>query len=123
MRFSGEAGVLLHLVYGEGVELRPGLAGDLVSAEDYPGEGQAGLVALADQTAKTIARMFATSTRPTLLSVNAAFRPMTADGAPVRRFIPNVEDLYAIVAHPGVILAPQLGRLAADEVLGTEAAL
>ncbi|WP_164901856.1 NAD(P)/FAD-dependent oxidoreductase [Neorhizobium lilium] len=120
MRFAGGAGVLRHLVYGEGVELRSGLADELVSAEDYPDDGQAGLAALADRTATTIARMFALSARPTLLSVNAAYRPMTDDGAPVRRFLPNVEGLYAIVAHPGVILAPQLGRLAADEVLGTE---
>lgn len=123
MRFAGGAGVLRHLVYGEGIELRPGLAGDLVSAEDYPGDGQAGLATLADRTATTIARMFALSARPTLLCVNAAYRPMTDDGAPVQRFLPNVEGLYAIVAHPGVILAPQLGRLAADEVLGTEGAL
>lgn len=83
MRFAGGAGFLRHLVYGEGVELRPGLAGDLVSAEDYPDDGKAGLAALADRTAATIARMFALSARPALLSVDATYRPMTDDGAPI----------------------------------------
>ncbi|QWK80440.1 NAD(P)/FAD-dependent oxidoreductase [Ochrobactrum sp. BTU1] len=118
MRFAGGRGVLRHLICGVGVELRPGLAGDFVSAEDYPFDGKAGLPALADRTSSTIARMFALSERPTLLSVNAAYRPMTEDGVPLRRFLTDVEGLYAIVAHPGVILAPQLGRLAAEEMLG-----
>jgi len=34
---------------------------------------------------------------------------------PVRGFL--VEGLYVLVAHPGVILAPRLGRLAAGEII------
>jgi glycine/D-amino acid oxidase-like deaminating enzyme len=117
MRFSAEAGAARHLLYGQGLELRPDRAGGLVSAEDYPNEGEAGLAELAKRTAATITRMFALTSRPSLLSVGAAYRPMTDGGSPLRTFLPEVEGLYAVIAHPGVILAPRLGRLAAEEIV------
>ena len=118
MRFTREPDLLRHLIYGEGLELRPGRAGDLVSAEDYPSDGEAGLSALAERTAAMVERMFTPSERPSLITIRSAYRPMTPDGTPLRRFLPEVEGLYVTVAHPGVILAPQVGRLAADEIVG-----
>jgi glycine/D-amino acid oxidase-like deaminating enzyme len=43
---------------------------------------------------------------------------MTGDDQPLNGFIPHVEGLYALVAHPGVMLAPYLGRLAAKTIAG-----
>lgn len=117
MRFSADAGLARHLLFDGELELRPGLAGDLVSAADYPEEGEAGLQALAERTAAKITALFAPRPEPHLLSVTAAFRPMTADGLPLRKFLPEVEGLYALVAHPGVILAAHLGRLTAEDIV------
>lgn len=45
-------------------------------------------------------------------------RSISTDGLPVTGFAPDVEGCYVLVSHSGVTLAPVLGRLVADEVLG-----
>jgi len=42
---------------------------------------------------------------------------MFADGLPRLGFLQQVEKLYVAAGHPGVILAPLIGRLAAEEIL------
>ncbi|MNH48343.1 hypothetical protein D3C79_1121240 [compost metagenome] len=49
--------------------------------------------------------------------MQAVYRPKTNDGLPLRTFLPGFEGLYVAVAHPGVILAPLLGRLASEDIL------
>jgi glycine/D-amino acid oxidase-like deaminating enzyme len=117
MRFATELGLIRHLLYVLELEVRPGLAGDLVSAAEYPEEGDAGLAGLAIRTSAAIAGLFTPQPKLSLLSVNAARRPMTADGLPLQEFLPGVAGLYVAVAHPGVILAPRLGRLAAQDII------
>lgn len=42
---------------------------------------------------------------------------MTSDGVPLNGFLHGVAGVYAVVAHPGVILTPWLGRLAAKATM------
>ena len=44
-------------------------------------------------------------------------RPMFSDGLPRRGFAQHVNGLYLLVGHPGIILAPLLSRLAAEEIV------
>lgn len=44
-------------------------------------------------------------------------RPVFANGLPRTGFVQDVAGLYLLVAHPGIILAPLLSRLAAEELL------
>lgn len=118
MHFDAEYDLMRHLMYGNGLELRPALEGGLVLAEDYPDDGESGLAELAEQTAATITETFTGSPRPTLLSINAARRPMTDDGKSLQKWLSDVQGLYVLVSHPGVISAPRLGRLAAAEIMG-----
>ncbi|MCV3239854.1 NAD(P)/FAD-dependent oxidoreductase [Mesorhizobium sp. ZC-5] len=117
MRFAAEPGLVHHLLCGRGLELRPGLSGGLVSAASFPDEGESGLTGLAERTTGKIAGQFAPVPDLSLLSVNAAYRPLTGDGLPLRTFLPGIAGLYTVVAHPGVILAPYLGRLAAHDIV------
>ncbi|MBK5005564.1 FAD-binding oxidoreductase [Pseudomonas sp. S60] len=117
MRFSAPAGVVRHLVYGNGLELRPALEGGVACAEDAPAEGEAGLPALAEHTAEAIKRMFIGTSGLSLRAVSICRRPMTQGGEPVRGYLPGAHGVYALIAHPGVILAPYLGRLAAEEIV------
>jgi glycine/D-amino acid oxidase-like deaminating enzyme len=117
MRFAAEPGLMHHLLCGRGLELRPGLSGGLVSAARFPDEGEIGLARLAERTIEKIAGQFTPVPDLTLLSVNAAYRPLTRDGSPLRKFLPGIAGLYTVVAHPGVILAPYLGRLAAQDIV------
>ena len=45
-------------------------------------------------------------------------RPVPPDGLPIVGFTGDVENLYVVVSHSGVHLAPLLGRLAARELTG-----
>ncbi|CAB3965484.1 MULTISPECIES: FAD-binding oxidoreductase [Burkholderia] len=118
MRFAAEPGLISHLLYGQDLEVRVGPSGSLLSAADPPEEGDSGLAALAARTASEISALFADPPTLTPLSAKSALRPMTNDGAPINGFLPGVAGVYAVVAHPGVILAPQLGRLAASAMMG-----
>lgn len=117
MRFAADPGLIRHLLCGRGLELRPGLSGGLASAAMFPDEGETGLTRLAERTIGKIAEQFMPVPDLSLLSVNAAYRPMMEDGSPMRRFLPGIAGLYAVVAHPGVILAPYLGRRAAQDIV------
>ena len=117
MRFEATSAKVDHLLYCEGLELRPDRAGGLVSAADYPLEGDAGLDQLAERTAQTITRILTPAAKPPLKTITAVHRPMMENGKPLRSFLPGIEGLYAIIAHPGVILAPHLGLLAATEII------
>ncbi|MFC7288162.1 NAD(P)/FAD-dependent oxidoreductase [Herminiimonas glaciei] len=117
IRFGVEAGIIRHLLCAPEIELRPALGGGLISAADYPENGEAGLPALATSTGDVIAQLLGMATTPPLLSINAAQRPMTADAVPLCGHVGQINGLYALVAHPGVILAPLLGRRCAEAIL------
>lgn len=53
----------------------------------------------------------------TLESVMIGFRPMPLDKLPVVGAVPGASDVYVVVTHSGVTLAPILGRYATREVL------
>ncbi|VWD09962.1 NAD(P)/FAD-dependent oxidoreductase [Burkholderia lata] len=118
MRFAAGPGLISHLLYGRDLEVRIGPSGSLLSAADPPEEGDSGLAALAARTASDISGLFAEPPPLTLLSAKSALRPMTNDRAPINGFLAGVAGVYAVVGHPGVILAPQLGRLAASAIMG-----
>lgn len=119
LRFGFATEDLHHLICAQGMELRPSIGGGLVAAADYPDQGESGLPTLAKRTADTIADCFGMDSAPPVLSVKAAQRPMTDDGRPLCGYVGKTEGLWALTAHPGVILAPLLGRLCAESVLST----
>jgi len=45
-------------------------------------------------------------------------RPVFSDGLPRLGLLSEVGNLYLTVGHPGVILAPLIGRMTAQEILG-----
>jgi len=116
IRFAAQQGIR-HLICAQDMELRPSLGAGLVSAADYPENGAAGLPALAARTAQGVARLLGWRAAPAPLSITAAQRPMSVDGKPLCGPVGGVEGLHALLAHPGVILAPLLGRLCAQAVL------
>lgn len=49
--------------------------------------------------------------------VRLGFRPMPTDGLPVVGAVPGAPEIYAVVTHSGVTLAPILGRYVTQEIL------
>ncbi|MGO3872065.1 MAG: NAD(P)/FAD-dependent oxidoreductase [Alcaligenes sp.] len=119
MRFDAGKNVIQHLLCAQDLELRPGKEAGLMSALDYPQQGEAGLQALADETCQAIAQLLQLPVPPRLHSIEVGFRPMTLSKLPLCGPIGAVEDLFAVIAHPGVILAPLLGKRAVQAVLAS----
>lgn len=119
LRFGFATEALHHLICAQDMELRPSIGGTLVAAADYPDQGESGLPALARRTAQSIAECFGMDSAAPVLSISAAQRPMTDDGRPLCGYVGEFDGLMAVVAHPGVIFAPLLGRLCAESVLRT----
>lgn len=117
IRFAAQQQGIRHLLCAQDMELRPSLGAGLVSAADYPENGAAGLPALAARTAQGVARLLGWRAAPAPLSITAAQRPMTVDGKPLCGPVGQIEGLHALLTHPGVILAPLLGRRCAQAVL------
>lgn len=115
LRFKTDEKLLKHLICNADLELRPDIDGNLVVAADYPERGEDGLADLGTETGQLIGDLFSDS-RISLLSIAAASRPMTKNGLPFQQFLPGVEGVYAVVGHPGIMLAPRLGKIAAQDV-------
>jgi len=52
-----------------------------------------------------------------LKSAEVGERPVFSDGMPRFGFLPGIGNLFLAVGHPGVILAPLIGRLTAEQIL------
>ncbi|MDF1791026.1 MAG: FAD-binding oxidoreductase [Thalassobaculaceae bacterium] len=57
----------------------------------------------------------------TLIDTEVGWRPMPDDDGPIIGFTSDIGGLYLAAMHGGIILAPVIGRLAADEILGGHA--
>lgn len=55
------------------------------------------------------------------LEFQIGYRSLPADGLPVSGFLSSRARIYGLVTHSGITLAPLLGRLCAEELLGDSA--
>ncbi|MGE8450067.1 MAG: hypothetical protein ACN6OP_05450 [Pseudomonadales bacterium] len=116
LQFASSTCSIKHMLYGRGLELRPSRSGGLVSAADLLDTGKNGRPKLRARTASAIEELIKPPLQLATVSVQSAMMAMTLDGTPLRGFVDSVPGLYAAVAHPGVILAHRLGRLAAGDI-------
>jgi glycine/D-amino acid oxidase-like deaminating enzyme len=145
-RLAGEAGVALpmspspgvlvttapttarvsHIVHAGDVAFRPDGGGRLVlqsraiDADLDPGVRSMG----ADEPPVSALLERGASVLPPLGGVAAqgvriGVRSVAKDGLPVAGFAPGIDNLYLLVSHSGVTLAPVLGRLVAAELTGS----
>lgn len=117
LRFDSRPGLLRRILLAPEMELRAGWPDGLVSAEDLPEEGEPGLPSLAERVGAAIERALRLPAPVRLRSVASAQRPITRDGRPLCGAVGDVEGLHAAVAHPGVMLAPWMGRTLAEAIL------
>ncbi len=117
LRLDADSNLIRHLLCARDLELRPGKERGLMSALDYPLEGEEGLQSLAEETCQSIAQLLQLPSVPRVLSIEIGQRPMTSNKQPLCGPIGTLDGLFAAVAHPGVILAPLLGRLCTQAVL------
>lgn len=117
IRASGPPTLAGPLLSGPQFEIRQSSNGTLTLAEDYPASGDAALNDLATDALGAIGEAFRWAEKPRLQGVSAAARPVTGDGWPMVGWLPEPSGIYVALAHPGVMLAPWIGRVAAEEIL------
>jgi glycine/D-amino acid oxidase-like deaminating enzyme len=120
---------LRSVVFASGVNVRPASDGGLV-LHSYEVDRTLSASAVRAGSVATDARASlelldrARAVLPRLASarIDAArvgIRPIPLDGLPAVGPLPGIDGLYAVVSHSAANLSPILGRLAADELLGT----
>ena len=112
---SVESGRLAHVLDGGGIEIRSRGNGDLVAACGVEDDlDDRALSALADDVLSRVRRLFPGMENPRVDHVQLGQRTMLADGRPLVSAARAPEGLYLAVAHPGVILAPEISRQVAE---------
>ncbi len=118
LQFSADRPFLNRILRGPDLEVRQRPDHSLVAAASYRGDfrgeradGDRTSYARCDETKACIAEGVE------LRQATVGYRPVFADGFPRLGFLPGADGIYVAVAHPGVILAPLLGRLAMEEIV------
>ncbi|MGO4436996.1 NAD(P)/FAD-dependent oxidoreductase [Rhizobium sp. RAF56] len=113
--------VLKGLVLAPELHMRQTSEGRIIAGSDFGG-GDPGA-----EPRKAAARLFA-KVKAMLKDADdleldfhtVGYRPTPKDGFPIIGGVDGAEGVYVAVLHSGITLAPLVGRLAADEILGME---
>lgn len=118
MRYACSAPVVSRILCGPRLEIRQARDNTIFVAKSYADDGgQDGARLIGERMLAVMREEFDIPEYVNLVSAAVGHRPVFADGLPRLGFLPGIEGLYVAVGHPGVILAPLIGRLAADEIL------
>lgn len=122
-RFRASENLVRTLIATSGMEVRSGEGSALLAALACEGGATAeDLEASGRRALAWLTSAFHGGDEVALTSVDVGVRPIPVDGLPVVGRWPTVAGAYVVVMHPGVQLAPVVGRLVAEEVVhGTDA--
>lgn len=102
-----------------GPELEVRSRGDnrlLVAASPPDQPSETAKAALGERALANVRRMLPTVRNATVRSVEVSRRPMTTDGGPLVGRMAVTPNVFVAVVHPGVILAPAIGRTIAEQI-------
>jgi glycine/D-amino acid oxidase-like deaminating enzyme len=118
LQFSADRPFLNRILRGPDLEVRQRPDHSLVAAASYRGDSEEnGPTAIGHRMLDVMKRKLALPEGVELRQATVGYRPVFADGFPRLGFLPGADGIYVAVAHPGVILAPLLGRLAMEEIV------
>lgn len=118
LRYACDTAVIGRILRGPRLEIRQAGDNSLLVAKSYVDDGTGnGPQAIGAQMLAVMRDELALADTVRLTGAAVGQRPVFADGLPRLGFLPQVEGLYVAVGHPGVILAPLIGRLTAEEIV------
>lgn len=103
------AGLVRTVIHNQDFDLRQVAPDHLVAAADS-----------AEQTLAAVRSSFLGAEDVRLVSRRLGVRPMPADGEPIIGPVADVPGLYVAAMHAAVTLAPAVGRLVAQELVGRD---
>ncbi|WP_074063484.1 NAD(P)/FAD-dependent oxidoreductase [Rhizobium etli] len=118
LRYGCNRPIISHILRGPRLEIRQATDGTLLVAKSYVANGDENLPKLIGETLLAVMKdELDLPAQVTLKSAEIGERPVFVDGLPRMGFLSEVENLYLAVGHPGVILAPLMGRVTAEEIM------
>lgn len=112
LRFSAPTVKIARVLAGPLLEVRPSADGTLTVAEEWPSDSDVEKVQYRAKSA--IEFIFGAHGKVSLLSAEVGQRPTFHDGLPRYGPVAGLKGCHVAVGHPGVILAPLLGRRIAE---------
>lgn len=117
LRYACSAPVVSRILRGPRLEIRQAGDNTLIVAKSYAeNDAESGPQAIGERTLAVMRDELDLPDNVVLSSADIGARPIFADGLPRLGFLPQVDGLYVAAGHPGVILAPLIGRLTAEEI-------
>ncbi|MCW0000372.1 FAD-binding oxidoreductase [Pararhizobium sp. YC-54] len=118
LRYTCSMPVVGRILRGPRLEVRQAGDNTLLVAKSYVENGaENGPQAIGERTLAVMKDELDLPDNVMLASAEVGDRPIFADGLPRLGFLPQVHGLYVAAGHPGVILAPLVGRLTAEEIV------
>ncbi len=118
LRYACSRPIISHILRGPRLEIRQASDNTLIVAKSYVENGNENRPWLIGEDTLTVMKdELDLPDEVVLKSAEIGDRPVFADGLPRLGFFPEMGGLYVAAGHPGVILAPLLGRLTAEELL------
>lgn len=118
LRYIAENRFITKILRGPGLEVRQTDDKSLVVATSYIDDSaENGPEALGHKKLDILKSNFKIPGDVALRAATVGARPIFSNGLPRVGFATELDGLYIAVGHPGVILAPLLGRLAAEEII------
>jgi glycine/D-amino acid oxidase-like deaminating enzyme len=121
LRYSASEPFISRILRGPGLEVRQWHDHSLLVAAGYRGDATEDAPdAIGRRALEKIRKRLAAPGDILLTEAVVGQRPAFADGLPRLGFLPGVDGAYVAAGHPGIILAPLMGRLAAEEIIDGE---
>ncbi|OHV81778.1 FAD-binding oxidoreductase [Ensifer sp. LCM 4579] len=118
LRYACSTPVVTRILRCPRLEVRQADDNTLFVAKSYVENGaEDGPQAIGERTLAVMTDELDLPANVMLASADVGNRPIFADGLPRLGFLPQVNGLYIAAGHPGVILAPLIARLTAEEIL------
>ncbi|URK88316.1 FAD-binding oxidoreductase [Rhizobium sp. RCAM05350] len=118
LRYAYSMPVVSRILRGPRLEVRQASDNTLLVAKSYVENGaENNPQAIGERTLAVMMDELDLPDDIVLASADVGDRPIFTDGMPRLGFLPQVDGLYIVAGHPGVILAPLIGRLTAEEIL------
>ncbi len=114
---AADTAPLGRILSGPELEIRSRGDNQLLVASGPPDDpNETGRIALGERTLTSVNRILPSVANASVRSVEIGRRPATTDDRPLVGRLAAVPSLFVAVAHPGVILAPAIGRTIAEQV-------
>lgn len=118
LRYVCDRPIINHILRGPRLEIRQASDSTLLVAKSYVENGdENGPRLIGEKMLAVMKDELDLPNEVALKSAEIGDRPVFADGLPRLGFLTEIGNLYLAVGHPGVILAPLIGRMTSEEIL------